>query len=109
MHDAFELEREEGLAGDTCTLIAAQWILWNGQSLFIQIRFLGDVGPQDEQSWEPGELYDGEPKLTLHRWRFWKEGFKMAAEETSARSDECKAMSTKAARMMEAYEQNMMF
>lgn len=75
----------------------------------MQIRFLGDVSSEDKQYWEPGELYDGEPVLSLHRWRFWKDGFKEVAEETSESSDECKAVTAKAAYMMEAYEKNMMF
>ncbi|KAK2760866.1 hypothetical protein FQN54_002106 [Arachnomyces sp. PD_36] len=110
MHDAFEIKNEPGLTRDTCILIAAQWILWNGQSLFTHLKFPGDVSPYQRKLWAPGDLYDGEPLLDLDRWRFWRDGFKNVAEETGTEcSDECKSLARKAVYMMDAYGNSMMF
>ncbi|PGH14741.1 hypothetical protein AJ79_02907 [Helicocarpus griseus UAMH5409] len=109
LRKALEMKHEEGRMRDTHVLAAAQWILWNGQSLFMQVRYPGDVGPDDKQNWSPGDLYDGEPLPTLHRWRFWSTRFREFAQQVHAVSDECKTVAAKAADMMDSIERNMTF
>lgn len=111
MRDAFE-ENQEGKPGsirDAYVLGAAQWILWNGQNLFTQIRYSGDMLPKDSQKWIPGRLDHAEPLLTLERWHFWRDRFRAVAGEKHEASDECKAVAVKAVDMMDAFENNMSF
>jgi hypothetical protein len=113
MRDAFEYNPDdekypfEGIQ-DQKVLAAAQHILWNGQSLFKQVMYPGDVSSDDMQSWEPEPLYDGKPLLSLDRWRFWSRGFQAAAGN-SALGDECRSVARKAANTMDSLEQSMMF
>ncbi|KAK2759837.1 hypothetical protein FQN54_002571 [Arachnomyces sp. PD_36] len=108
MRDALEknIEDEALCIRDSYIIGAAQWILWNGQKLFAQIKYTGTVFPQ---YWSPGELYSGEGLLTIHRWRFWADRFRAMAGEKSECSDECKAVAVKAADMMDAFEKYMTF
>jgi hypothetical protein len=92
---------------DYMILCAAQWIIWYGQSLFKQILYPGDIR-DDLRPWSAGPLYDGKPLLTLHRWHFWKDGFK-AIEGEDERSDECKRVAAKAADLMACIEKNLTF
>ncbi|KAL4806920.1 hypothetical protein BDV18DRAFT_138503 [Aspergillus unguis] len=108
MRDAFEntdgvpeLKYQEIIA-------AAQYILWNGQGLFNQIRYFGDVDEGDLRSWRPGPLYDGESGLSLHRWRFWKAGF-VAARENGGLKEEARDISRRAVVLMEAFESTLLF
>lgn len=80
---------------------AARWILWNGHNLFKQIIY--SEPPEGRTRWSPGPLYDGKPAPSLHRWHFWRDGFKAAAEDASL-SDECRGVARKAVVMMEAFE-----
>ncbi|KAK1770168.1 hypothetical protein QBC33DRAFT_609500 [Phialemonium atrogriseum] len=70
------------------------------------------VAESDEKSWRLGSLLKDEKRsmglLSLERWRFWADGFKaVAADEKS--SDECRSLSGKAPRLMDAMEMNMTF
>jgi hypothetical protein len=113
MRDAFEHSPEDekypfkGIQ-DQKVLAAAQHILWNGQSLFKQVMYPGDVSSDDMRCWNPGPLYNGEPLLSLDRWNFWKGSFKTAAEDSSL-GDECRSVARKAANMMDFLGQGMMF
>lgn len=76
----------------------------------MQIRYPGDVLPETTV-WTPGKPPSSirKPLLTLHKWQFWRDCFRAAAGEESEAGDECKAVSTKAADMMDAIEKNMSF
>jgi hypothetical protein len=74
---------------------------------FKQILYPGDIR-DDLRPWSAGPLYDGKPLLTLHRWHFWKDGFK-AIEGEDERSDECKRVAAKAADLMACIEKNLTF
>ena len=84
--------------------------IWNGQDLFMQIRYPGDV-LSDTTVWTPGKPPSSvlKPLLTLHKWQFWRDCFRAVAGEESEAGDECKTVSTKAADMMDAIEKNMSF
>jgi hypothetical protein len=109
MRDAFENEEEiePGSIRDAYVLGAAQWILWNGQNLFAQIRYPGDGLPHDYK--KGGPFFSSELVITLPQWRFWRDGFRAVAEEKYEASDECKTVAVKAADMMDALEKNMTF
>lgn len=132
MREAFEkLQQKEEPDGDTCVLSAAQWILWYGQSLFKQVLYPCDT-PDDLRPWNPGPLYRGKAELSLHRWHFWKNGFKAVAssrtgeekahgwrdhfkaaasggKEKGSYSQECIKVAAKAASIMDSLEENMTF
>ncbi|KAI9860061.1 MAG: hypothetical protein M1813_006409 [Trichoglossum hirsutum] len=108
LRDGLETKYEKGNIRDFHVLAAAQWILWNGQSLFKQVLFLGDILSGDTRSWSPGPLYDGEPLLSLHRWHFWRDRFRAIAGEDEV-SDECKNVAGKVTDMMDAFEKNLTF
>lgn len=110
MRDALEssLEKEEASIRDAYILGAAQWILWHGQGLFMQIRYPGHESKEDKRLWNPGELYKGgEPLLTVHRWHFWADRFKATVTESKGMSEECSAVVGKAVSMMECIERSM--
>ncbi|KAF7161733.1 hypothetical protein CNMCM5623_007220 [Aspergillus felis] len=92
---------------DQQIIVAAQYILWDGQELFRHVLCPDSI--ENTKSWEPGLLYFGDSSLSLKRWRFWKDGFRKAAGEDSGMSDECRKVSTKAATLMEALEASMIF
>lgn len=111
MRDAFErsvLQDERYFPGmrDQYILAAAQWILWSGHSLFKQILYPDDEFPNGQPIWEPGPLYGGPPLLSVHRWRFWRDGFKVAAQNHN-QSGECRNVSSKVVKMMESIEEAM--
>ncbi|KIA75771.1 hypothetical protein HK57_00457 [Aspergillus ustus] len=93
MRSAFEENPEddpEYFAGmkDQCILAAAQYILWSGQEQFKRLSFIGeDVDPATLQDWKPGPLYYGHGGFTLDRWRFWKAGFRAAAEDSGIEAE----------------------
>lgn len=112
MRDAFEKNQEDKPVSirDAYVLGAAQWILWNGQNLFTQIRYPGDLLPKDKSQKRSLEEPDHhEPLLTLQKWHFWRDRFRAVAGEKHEASDECKAVAVKAADMMDAFEKNMAF
>lgn len=91
-------------------LAGAQWILWYGQALFKQILFIGHVSSEDRRGWAPGDLYIGKGTLSLHRWHFWRDGFRATTSDASgAFSEECKSVAKKAADMMDAIESSLSF
>ncbi|KAL2841845.1 hypothetical protein BJY01DRAFT_236210 [Aspergillus pseudoustus] len=113
MRSAFEENPEddpEYFAGmkDQCILAAAQYILWSGQEQFKRISFIGDVNPSTLQDWKPGPLYEGDTGFTLDRWRFWKAGFRAAAEDSGVGA-EARDVAGKAAGLMDAFENSLLF
>ena len=118
MHrDVFEsrnpLAHQHGCSRDIYVLVAAQWILWSGQSLFKQLIYPGEISSEMMRWWSPGELYDGKPDLSLHRWHFWRDGYNAVAssgnEGGTGYGQESKDVATKAAAIMDALEKNMSF
>ena len=103
--------KESGVPDEIYLLAAAQWILWYGQSLFKQVIFAGEIFSDDLQMQAPGPYYDGKAYLTIHRWRFWKDGYiKVAASgKEEGYSQEYKDVAAKAVALMNAFENNMMF
>ncbi|KAI9750028.1 MAG: hypothetical protein M4579_006634 [Chaenotheca gracillima] len=116
--DAFEgrrhFDKREG-DEEAYVLVAAQYILWDGHSLFRQILVLRqgdfDIDASDLRAWTPGPLYRGKPYLTVDRWHFWRDGYRaVAAEKKEERySQECRDVATKAANLMEALEKSLTF
>lgn len=111
MRDAFEENHDDqpGNVRDAYILGAAQWILWNGQNLFVQIQYPGDVLAREDRGWEARDAYRVTQPLTIDRWHLWRDSFRAVAGEKHDASDECKAVSVKAADMMDALEKNMTF
>lgn len=109
MRDAFEKNHDDEPSSirDAYILGAAQWILWNGQNLFTQIRYPGDA-PIQGQKWTPGTRDHDEPIFTLERWHFWRYCFRTVPGKYGA-SDECKSVAVKVVNMMDAFEENMKF
>lgn len=105
-HPMDEKDPFEGLQ-DQKVLAAAQHILWNGQSLFKQVMYPGDVPSDGVQTWKSGPLYKGKSILSLDRWQFWKKGFKASAEDSSL-GGECRNVARKVANLMDSLEQSMM-
>lgn len=108
LRDALETENENSSIREAWILAAAQWIIWDGQSLFKHILSPGKISPEDLQSWRSGPLYEGKQVMSLERWRFWKERFGFIAGEEKV-GDECKTVAAKATNMMGSIEENMMF
>lgn len=114
MREAFEVDSKkesdwfEGIQ-DQNVLAAAQHILWNGQNLLKQIRYLSDEGLSKKGACKPGPLYYGKSVYSLDRWHFWKKGFQASAEETSPFSDECRIVAKKVVGLMDSLEHSMMF
>lgn len=105
-------EKESAPIRDALIMAAAQWILWHGQGLFLQLRYQGDISALDKQAWTPGELYSAkkdEVGLTLRRWRFWRTRFGEVAQEANGTSEECKAVAGKVVDMMDVIEKSMTF
>lgn len=92
-------------------IAAAQYILWDGQSLFKHVICPDERLQEDMQAWLPGPLYDGgDRSLSLSRWRFWRRGFEAAAAGNPAEhGNECSDVAARAACMMEALEKGMLF
>jgi hypothetical protein len=110
MRDAFESRPEDekcpfdGIQ-EQQILAAAQHILWDGQDLFNHVLSPQRLSPEAMQGWHPGPLYTGDHSLSLDRWQFWRTGFLGAA----GFGGECRDVAARAARMMEAFEQNLLF
>jgi hypothetical protein len=115
MRAAFEDERshEAKEVRSSWILGAAQWILWNGQSIFNLILepALYDVTYEtwpDRGAWDAGSLYNGAPGLSLERWQFWKRQFGDVSQKCDV-TDECKMVSARAMAMMDLFEKSMVF
>ncbi|RDW70677.1 DUF3632 domain-containing protein [Aspergillus mulundensis] len=106
MWSAFEAEIEDPFPGekDQCILAAAQYIFWSGQELFKAISYVSE----DYTPGEPGPLYTGEGGLSLHRWRFWKDGFRAAGGDMGI-GEEARGVAGKAAVLMEGLESALVF
>lgn len=112
LREVFEKETpEEVWERDSNIMAAAQWILWHGQTLFKLIIYdHGEGETEDEEYWWFGKAFPGpaiKPR-SIERWRFWKAGFE-AVEKLSNASDECKKNAKKAACVMAALEEGMLF
>ncbi|KAL2850447.1 hypothetical protein BJX68DRAFT_266656 [Aspergillus pseudodeflectus] len=93
---------------DQCVLAAAQYILWSGQEQFKRIGFSGDIDEDLLRDWKPGPLYDGKAAFGLERWRFWKAGFMAAAEDFDL-GKEARDVADRAAGLMDALENALLF
>ena len=109
-----EHHEEEGNLRGIYVLSGAQWILWYGQSFFEHVIYPGEISDDDLRCWTPGPLYNGTKILSLHRWQFWKQNFRNISsggqdEKKGGYSQECRSVSAKAAKIMDALEKNMTF
>lgn len=107
-HALEEDPEESDICRDGHILGAAQWVLWNGQTLFLQARSLGSISSKEKSSLSTGKLYDGKSRLDIDRWRFWKSRLQYFAGLEGV-GDECKAVAGRAADMMDAFERCMSF
>lgn len=90
---------------------AAQWILWNGQSLFTHITHSAlqrNPTSPNLQLWMPGTLYHGQAIFALERWQFWKYRFGQVIKELDV-TDECKQVTWRAISLMDSFEKTMLF
>ncbi|KAJ5825489.1 hypothetical protein N7474_002627 [Penicillium riverlandense] len=96
----FEGERDQEI------IAAAQYILWDGQSMFKRCLcpVPGDMGHDSYN-----RLRDGYYMFSLGRWRRWKNGFKKNAEEENGVGEECRKVCAKTAALMETMEASMRF
>ena len=108
MRSAFEEPPYSSEDFDSRVLAAAQWIVHAGQVLFRLAQLPPDIPAESKEIWEPGPLYRGEARYSLHRWQFWKTGFKNAAEKGDV-GNEAKMLALKAANLMDALEWNTTF
>ncbi|TGJ83060.1 hypothetical protein E0Z10_g5705 [Xylaria hypoxylon] len=106
MRDAFEEKLEEESHQMIRVMAAAQWIMWNGQSLFKQVLWHSEPTLDDERNWRPGTLYEEKTLLGLNRWTFWRVGFQEAAEKENY-TMEARAVAKGAAELMENIEKCM--
>jgi hypothetical protein len=112
MRDAFEngqAEKDSPSIHNSKILAAAQWILWNRQTLFKHIIYPGDISSDNLRSWRVGALYHGEPLRSLDRWHFWRDCFKSASSDQDGFSNECKDVAAKVAGMIDSFEQGIIF
>ncbi|KAL1872447.1 hypothetical protein VTK73DRAFT_1525 [Phialemonium thermophilum] len=110
MRDAFEEDRrpgdDEAILRGAYVLGAAQWILWGGARLYQEIILPSyDLDDDLIRSWRHGPLYKAAGLLDIHRWLFWKDGFRAAAVDESLNAD-CKEVAAKAAEFMDALERS---
>ncbi|KAI1351385.1 hypothetical protein F5Y01DRAFT_325360 [Xylaria sp. FL0043] len=106
MRDAFAVHEEEPLQMIKI-MAAAQWIKWNGQSLFKQVMW-NDADPRPRQQWLPGPLSQNQngEETNLGRWTFWRLGFQRAAEMETYTA-EARAEAKRAAEFMEQIDKCM--
>ncbi|KAJ5780218.1 hypothetical protein N7457_005378 [Penicillium paradoxum] len=91
-------------------LAAAQWILWQGRTMFNQIApsVISRTKPIYSSMWAGGPLYHGDSTLSMQRWRFWKESFRKISEGSDV-TDECKDAAAQSVKLMDAYESVLRF
>jgi len=58
-------------------MAAAQWIICSGQSLFKEVLRNGGLSAHHQLPWHTGKLYKGKAGLSLDRWHFWRECFRV--------------------------------
>jgi hypothetical protein len=106
-----DLTNEEKTVRSAYLLGAAQWVLWNGQTLF---KFITESNVQkittsdNLQLWKPGLLYHGKGILDLERWQFWKHRFAQVVKECDV-TDECKEVTGSVVDLMDSFERTMHF
>lgn len=89
-------------------MVAAQWIIWNGQNMFSFIIYDEDI--KDCHMCTVGNIGDATPfqPRSVERWQYWTRKFEEVDALPEA-TDECKQLSARAARLMHILEENMMF
>jgi hypothetical protein len=109
MREAFRAPTNPRFEGerDQWILAAAQFILWDGTELFKHV--LAPDLDDERPSLQPGLLCFSEYRLCLRRWHFWKSGFEKAVEGDSELGEECRRVARKAASLMGAIEECLMF
>lgn len=103
MRDAFEQDDsyyQSQAERDAFVLASAQYILFNGQCLAQHLIYSGEPNDDLKRCWKAGSEYSGPGTFDLQRWKFWRDGFRAAAEAGDA-SEEIKSISGKAARLMD--------
>ena len=118
LEESHEKENDRGIR-DAYVMAAAQYILCYGQSFFRSLLLEGSnrSGPNEVKAWSPGPLYSGKAALSIDRWRFWRDRFKvyasLAQEPDRSRigpcSEECQCLAQKAAEMMDILERCLSF
>ncbi|ERS97286.1 hypothetical protein HMPREF1624_06618 [Sporothrix schenckii ATCC 58251] len=108
--DLFETDKQYSSAFVKNTLVkgAAQWVLWNGHGMFSYIlydqdgdgRFVANVG--NAAGLPPFQA------RSVERWRYWASKFEEVGTWSDA-TDECKDLAARAARIMHALAENMVF
>ncbi|KJR86524.1 uncharacterized protein SPSK_02563 [Sporothrix schenckii 1099-18] len=108
--DLFETDKQYSSAFVKNTLVkgAAQWVLWNGHGMFSYIlydqdgdgRFVAKVG--NAAGLPPFQA------RSVERWRYWASKFEEVGTWSDA-TDECKDLAARAARIMHALAENMVF
>ncbi|TVY84807.1 hypothetical protein LSUE1_G000835 [Lachnellula suecica] len=101
MRGAFEKSKlslgEESVAIQEAWILgAAQWVLWNGQSLFKVLLY-----PGDQEKQETGEF-------ELEHWHLWRDGFNEAAASERF-GEECRSVARRAAEIMDILEKSLSF
>ena len=106
--DDFELETVGSAWEKDCyVMAAAQWILWNEQTVFM---FIIDDDPNERNYWRLGETFSGssiEPR-SVERWRYWEASFR-AVGSNPERNDECKKLAVRTAGFMRSIEEAVLF
>ncbi|CAK7223815.1 hypothetical protein SCUCBS95973_005310 [Sporothrix curviconia] len=84
------------------------WIIWNGQTMFSFIIYEEDI--EDTHMCAVGDIGDAAPfqPRSVERWRYWTRKFE-EVEAWPEATDECKGLSSRAARLMLVLEENMVF
>jgi hypothetical protein len=106
-----DLANEEKTVRSAYMLGAAQWLLWNGQTLFKLITdsdLHNNTTSDDLQLWKPGPLYRGKGIFDLERWKFWKYRFAQVIKECDV-TDECKEVTGNVVDLMDSIERSMLF
>lgn len=69
------------------------------------------VSDLDAQMWRLGDRCTSSSVsvISLARWQFWKEGFKVAGAKDGERYHECKDLAGRAAALMDVIEKSMSF
>ena len=92
-------------------MAAAQYILWYGQTLFLEILHHAESVVNPTHGPDPGSLCKGTSHLSLDRWHFWRDRYRAMSlgEGAEARekavgkalADECRTLTGNVAAMMD--------
>lgn len=88
---------------DAFIMGAAQWIIWDGQTLYRRALYKGFVNGPITTSSGVENAYIGMTLVTLEKLKLWKQGFGDAAEEEGI-SEEAKEVALRAFRIMDVLE-----